>query len=172
MYLTSTPFTGQNREPRNRRRELGFSLIEVLVAMIVLSLGLLGLAALQVNSLKFNQVAHLRSQASTLAYQMLDSMRASPTAAKAGDFNILTMASTVPAAGTSAASNQLKLWMDQVNTLPNGQGRVCLSATPDPATAVCAPNGDFAVITVQWNEADDTGARSARQFQLVSQVAP
>ncbi len=155
----------------NNRRQQGFSLIEVLVAMIVLSLGLLGLAALQINSLKFNQVAHLRSQASTLAYQMLDSMRASPTAAKGGSFNI-ALTSTIPTAGSSAASNQLKLWMEQVTTLPNGQGQVCLSATPDPATAVCAPNGDFAIITVQWNEADDTGARSARQFQLVSQVAP
>lgn len=153
-----------------RHEHDGFSLIEVLIALIVLSLGLLGLAALQTNSLKFNQVAHLRSQASTFAYQMLDTMRASPTAAKNGDFDI---AINAPApTGATLAQTELAAWKTQLAALlPDGNGSICRSANPDPAIA-CTAGGDFAIVTVQWNEADDTGARNARQIQLVSQVVP
>jgi len=51
-------------------------MIEVLVAVLVLAIGLLGVAALQTNALKNNQSAFQRSQASMLAYYMMDAMRA------------------------------------------------------------------------------------------------
>jgi len=53
----------------------GFTLIEVLVAVVVLAGGLLGLAALQVTSLSSNQTAYNRSQATQLAYDIADRMR-------------------------------------------------------------------------------------------------
>ena len=52
------------------RRAAGFSLIEVLVSMLVLGIGILGMAALQLNSMKFNQTAAVRTQATFLAYDM------------------------------------------------------------------------------------------------------
>ncbi len=54
----------------------GFSLLEVLIALFILSLSLLGLAALHTNSLKFNHSAYLYSQAITLSTEMLERMRA------------------------------------------------------------------------------------------------
>ncbi len=57
------------------RQTRGFSLIEVLVAMIILGIGLLGLAALQARSLKFNHDAHLRTQGTILAYDIMETMR-------------------------------------------------------------------------------------------------
>lgn len=54
----------------------GFSIMEVLIALIVLAIGLLGLAALQAQGLRFNQDAYIRSQATSLAYDILDRMRA------------------------------------------------------------------------------------------------
>lgn len=60
---------------------LGFSLIEVLIALLVLALGLLGLAGLQVTSLKNNLSAYNRSQATLLAYDLADRMRANVAAA-------------------------------------------------------------------------------------------
>ncbi len=60
----------------NFRRARGFTLIEVLVSMIILALGLLGLASLQGISLKNNQDAHLFSQANALAYEMSDRIKA------------------------------------------------------------------------------------------------
>ncbi|HLE93281.1 MAG TPA: type IV pilus modification protein PilV, partial [Sulfuricaulis sp.] len=54
----------------------GFSLIEVLVALLVLSIGLLGLAALQTTSLQYNTGSYFRTQATFLAYDIIDRMRA------------------------------------------------------------------------------------------------
>ena len=62
------------------RRESGFSLIEVLVALLVLSIGLLGLAALQAQGLRFNHDAYVRTQATNLAYDIVDRMRVNNTA--------------------------------------------------------------------------------------------
>lgn len=153
--------------PSNPQR--GFSLIESLVAMVVLSFGLLGLAALQVNSLKYNQGAHLRSQATTFAYQILDAMRASPTSAKNGSFDIGLGQSLT---GTSVAAVQVADWQADLGArLPGGRGGICRSANPNPSVN-CTGNGDFVIITVEWSEADNTGSRNANQFQLVSQVVP
>lgn len=70
--------------------ERGFTLIEVLVAMVVLSIGLLGLAGLQATSLKSNQSAYHRSQATQLAYEMADRMRANREYAKVLLNNVYT----------------------------------------------------------------------------------
>jgi type IV pilus assembly protein PilV len=58
----------------------GFTLVEVLVAALVLAVGLLGLAGLQLASMKSNHSAYLRSQATVAAYDLLDRMRADPGA--------------------------------------------------------------------------------------------
>jgi type IV pilus assembly protein PilV len=60
------------------QRARGFSLMEVLIAMLILAIGLLGLASLQAQSLKFNHDSYVRSQSTILAYEMMDKMRADP----------------------------------------------------------------------------------------------
>ncbi|BBD77775.1 type IV pilus modification protein PilV [Hydrogenophilus thermoluteolus] len=72
------------------KRQRGLGLIEVLIAVLVLAIGLLGVAALQANALKANQSALQRSQATMLAYLMLDAMRANRDAATAGGYNLGT----------------------------------------------------------------------------------
>ena len=74
------------REPYIRTAA-GFSLIEVLVALVVLSVGLLGLAALQQNAVKFNRGAYLRTQATVLAYDMADRIRGNRQAAISGGYS-------------------------------------------------------------------------------------
>ncbi|MGI9304444.1 MAG: type IV pilus modification protein PilV, partial [Gammaproteobacteria bacterium] len=54
----------------------GFTLLEVLIATVVLSIGLIGLAALMIQGQKFNRSALNRSQATFIAYDMADRMRA------------------------------------------------------------------------------------------------
>lgn len=56
----------------------GFTLIEILVAVLVLSVGILGLVGLESFSMQNNRTAHLRSQASILAYELADRIRANP----------------------------------------------------------------------------------------------
>jgi type IV pilus assembly protein PilV len=59
-------------------KHAGFTLIEILIAMVLLAIGLLGLAVLQATSLKNNHSAYNRSQATQLAYDMADRIRANP----------------------------------------------------------------------------------------------
>jgi type IV pilus assembly protein PilV len=132
----------------------GFSLLEVLVALLIFLLGFLGVAALQVSSLKFNTSAYHRTQATILAYDILDRMRANRASANALNYRT---ASSAPASnyttncqGLSAncspaqlASHDLREWKDALEaSLPNGQG----SISDDPASGF----GVLHHVTVSW----------------------
>jgi type IV pilus assembly protein PilV len=112
-----TPFI-HNRSARAR----GFTLVEVLVALVVLSIGLLGIASLQLSSLRWNHGASLRSQATLLAYDIVDRMRANQVSALAGDYNVAIGASK--AAGTVAGDDVIRWKAIMAQTLPNGDGAV------------------------------------------------
>lgn len=68
-------------ETKMNRRQRGFSLVEVMVSVLVLSGGLLGLAFMQAQGMKFNAEAYQRTQATVLAYDIIDRLRANPTVA-------------------------------------------------------------------------------------------
>lgn len=73
--------------PSNKNR--GFSLIEVMIALLVLSIGLLGIAGMQLTGLRENQNAQYRTQAIYLANDMADRMRANPSGVAAGNYNAI-----------------------------------------------------------------------------------
>ena len=101
-------------------RQRGFSLLEVLVAVLILSIGLLGLAGLQTTSLQMNHSAHYASQAQFYAQEIIEAMRANPTAAKQGAYNI-GMGSDVPG-GSSVADQDLRRWRQGISTTLPMQG--------------------------------------------------
>jgi type IV pilus assembly protein PilV len=141
-----------------RTREGGFTLIEILVAIVILSVGLLGLAGLQANGLQANHGAYLRSQASILAYDMIDAMRANRAAARAGNYDVAIGASV---AGASIAAQDVTTWKAGLAAaLPAGDGAIARGA---------APATDRITITIQW---DDTraGGSATEQFTMVSQL--
>ncbi|MFK7795145.1 MAG: type IV pilus modification protein PilV [Gammaproteobacteria bacterium] len=132
----------------NKKVTQGFSLIEVLIALIVLSVGLLGLANLQGQSISSSYNAHLRTQATSLARNVIDRMRANRTLAAETE-SYQTDFETPPEDGLDCSSNNcdaadiakydLKEWkcnlgmysdepicaglVSQV-TLPNGEGQI------------------------------------------------
>jgi len=71
----------------SRRSSEGFTLLEVLIAVVVLSIGLLGLAGLQTTGLRNNQDAYARTQAATLANDMADRIRSNMAGFNAGNYN-------------------------------------------------------------------------------------
>jgi type IV pilus assembly protein PilV len=97
---------------RSPAHQSGVGLIEVLIAVLVLSIGFLGVAALEAMSLSTNNSAYARSMATINAYSILDAMRADLGNAKAGSYNTTTpvKASSCPAAGTTLATQQLNVW--------------------------------------------------------------
>jgi len=89
------------------KHQRGFTMIEVLIAAFVLGVGLLGLAALQAQSLQFNYSALQRSQANILAYDIIDRIRANQSLALTSA-NIYNQGFGVPGSGTdcqAAAAN-------------------------------------------------------------------
>ena len=139
---------------RHYRQQQGFTLLEVLIAIVVLSIGLLGLAGLQVSGLKSNNSAYQRSQANLLANELLDRIRANRAGLEAGYYDDL-FAGTVsdPDCITSGCTVlQLSkydafLWQGAVaNSLPSGRGTITGSGADSVFT-----------ITVMWDD-ERTGA--------------
>jgi type IV pilus assembly protein PilV len=120
-----------------RRNARGFSMIEVLVTMAIISLSLLGFAALQAQSLKSNRISLQRSQATILTQDIIERMRANKSAASGGayEFGI----NDTPVSGTVAGDDMVAWKADIARALPLGKGGVHVA-------------GDAATITIQWTE--------------------
>jgi type IV pilus assembly protein PilV len=115
-----------------QRLARGFTLVEALVALVVLSVGLLGIAGLQLTSLKANHGSATRTQAVYLTYDIIDRMRANRQAAMDGAYNIAVDAD--PAAGT-VAGDDLVAWRQNIsNALPVGHSQPSGSVAFNPAT--------------------------------------
>jgi type IV pilus assembly protein PilV len=100
--------------PCGLSRESGVGLIEVLVAVLVLSIGFLGVAALQAMSLSTNNSAMTRSMATISSYSILDAMRADAASARNSAYNTTVTASACPTATATMANVQLKQWCSQL----------------------------------------------------------
>lgn len=143
----------------------GFTLIEALIAMLVLAVGLLGLAGLQATSLRNNQSAYFRSQATQLAYDITDRMRTNnpKTLPPTYIYNNQAATSDNCIANTCSSSQMvgfdLKQWNDQLAAqLPSGIGIVCLDNTPDDGTSsapLCDGTGNAYAVKIWWE--DDRG---------------
>ena len=143
-----------------RKRSHGFTLLEVLVAMVVLSIGLLGLSGLQTSSLRNNHSAFLRSQATLVSNDIIDRMRANRDSASGGAYDIAygaTPTSSTCTSGCSAANvanADLAEWRSYVERLPGGQGEIDVIQVPVTVGAVSL-NVDVAEVKVRWGDARD-----------------
>ncbi|UCH54395.1 MAG: type IV pilus modification protein PilV [Pseudomonadota bacterium] len=116
-------------------------MIEVLVALLVLSLGLLGLAGLQTFSLRFNHQSYERTQATLLIDTMIDRMRANPTGVANGTYDLALTGSapgysgSCPGACTDyddLALYDINQWLTVITApgmLSNGQARITTDGT-------------------------------------------
>ncbi|WP_133126917.1 type IV pilus modification protein PilV [Legionella nagasakiensis] len=131
------------------KHQNGFSLIEVLISVIVLAIGLLGVAAIQLNMIRYNHSAQMRSIAISQANNMLDRMRANYSGVKTGLYNNLSGIPDNPGCTTCSSSQIAQLDAYQWNSknallLPSGQGTV-------------VGNGNRYTITLYWDN-NRTGA--------------
>ncbi len=136
----------------------GLTLIEVMIALIVLSIGILGLATLQTASLNFNNGASQRTQATVLAYDMADKMRANRQAALAGEYD---MAFEVPAPGCAAPNTAGTVAAQDISTW-----RMALACRLPQATGSIVRAGNQVTLTVQWD--DSHGQEAPLQFQFTT----
>lgn len=123
----------------------GFTLLEVMIAVFVLGIGLLGLAQLQITSLKHNLSAEFRTQASLLAGDMLDRIRANQSAAQAGNY-ALSFGSPPPEQSNTIADADINEWLANLALyLPDGNGQIGCNTFALASEFICD-------ITVTWTE--------------------
>ncbi len=140
---------------KNRiRSNQGFTLIEILVAVLILSIGLLGLAALQTASVGNNKYAMQRSQAQMFAFDIIERMRANRDAATAGEYDIAITTTTVTLSAPPLPSEiDLDDWRTSMLLVTTGTVRN--AGLPSGISSVATTNvgGEFLVtVTIQWNE--------------------
>ena len=111
---------------KNRLRQAGFSLIEVLVTMLILAFGLLGVAGLLVGGVSNAAGSESFSKASQLAADMADRIRANPAVALSATSEYITAYSdSIPTSPTTIAMQDKKAWMEALAAqLPKGKGRI------------------------------------------------
>ena len=154
-----------NREPQ-KKASGGFTLLEVLVTIVVISLGLLGLASLQLVSLNNNQTAYYRALATQQAYDMMDRMRANLAGVTAGTYDNLTAANpTNPACFTAGCSTANMTGTDYFQwltnsaaKLPGGSGSVrCIEGPAATCVTNTATSNRIFDISVSWTARTEAG---------------
>jgi type IV pilus assembly protein PilV len=147
-------------------------MVEALVTVLIFAIGLLGVVGLQTLALSSTSISNQRNDATVLALDMADRMRANLGAVRNGvgtGYDVATAAlnscrsvyaggSTTPGICTSnqLAADDLYDWLQQIQqTLPSGAGVVCIDSTPDdgtPGAPACNGAGSSYAVKVWWTQ--------------------
>lgn len=183
-------------------RTAGFSLVEILISIIVLSFGLLGMVGMQAAALQANRESRIQSSAVRLARELGELMRsnkevgiastsnpylidydnpaASPVAVPSATTNCFT-GDCSSATKVELAEFEVRDWLTRLNAdLPGGKVKVCFDSTPFDSSGIpqwaCSNSGGLAVIKIGWTKAStnrtDTGAAAFKKATVPSVVLP
>lgn len=165
--------------PARRSHSRGFTLIEVLIAIVILSIGVLGALGMQVNAIRMNKEVRYQSVALTLARELAEKMRgnhvvAVETTTSANPYLLNTNASTsLSAPSTNCYNNPCTTGADIARwdvyewqlrmreALPSPRIVICMDSDPFDTNGVpkwsCNNTGNVAMLKVAWNRATTTG---------------
>ena len=147
-------------------KQTGSGMIEILVSLIVLAIGLLGIAGMQVISMKNANNAEHRYRASMIAYDMMERMRSNPAGVSTNEYNNVNIsssgssdssASTCSAvcSASELAAYDVAMWEQKITALPNG-------------TASVTGNAAVFEITVAWQEQNTNKDSSPEASDLLA----
>jgi type IV pilus assembly protein PilV len=160
------PWNSESMNTSHDNRDAGFTLIETMVALLVLSVGMIGVAALYGQALSASSTAGYRSQAIVLASELADRIRGNRAARTAYEgtptnhsCDLPTGAGGVDCSPAEMAEHDMWLWQDEVaRVLPSGQGTVDVDASVNPVSYT---------VTVSWAEpTSDDPVTFAFEFDL------
>lgn len=137
------------------KNQNGFSLLEILITVLVLGIGLLGLAALQNASIRNNQSAYDRTVAVILSDSMIEIMRANRTPALNGAFDKACLAA-IPTSGI--AGTEMALWTEKMTRILGDSACVDISCM----SGICE-------LKIQWD--DSRGLEGEDSFNLITRFS-
>jgi type IV pilus assembly protein PilV len=138
---------------RARQAQTGMTLVEVLVTLVLISVGLLGVAALQLTTLKNTQESYVRSQAALLAADMLDRMRSQPDGLQRRQLRhgrTMRRASIRRVPPALSLPTDVAAWQASINRL--------LPGSDSDAAGRIVRNGRVVTITIRWREREEQAA--------------
>ena len=165
-------------------RQRGVSLIEVMMAVLIFSIGLLGLAGLMIMATRSNQAGYQFTQVSYLAHNMADRMSANPIGVWNGSYNntAYPVSTTQDCSGgctpAQLATYDQQMWSSQLKTfLPPGAAAAISCASTgvsyDPVGGGQVdkrpPYGGTCSMTIKWNERN-TGDQTAQSATTQTQT--
>lgn len=167
------------------RRMAGFNLIEVMIAVLLLSIGLLGMALLQSTALRAGQSSSERTVATMLAYQLLDMVRTNRV--QAASYNLITAADFIAAVEAdngrsgicgAAVTPPTPQWQADrdawvcaaVRALPNARGSVtvdgAVAAVAGPPAVAASPGR--ITVTLSWEDDRTTDPVTREEFTVTT----
>lgn len=172
------PSSTVTRRTSRSLRQAGFTLLEVLVSIVVLSFGVLGVVGLQAAALQANKEARYQSAAVALGRELGDLMRGNKDVAinnaSASNPYLIDYTGTLPTANPTCApcTSQIQVaqfnmrdWLARVSaTLPGVHVKVCFDATPYTSSDGvpqwgCTDSGGLAVVKIGWTrQSTDTSS--------------
>ncbi len=152
-----------NRQPRIKATSSrGFNLIEILVTMLIMAVGLMGIAALQFKGLQYNTDAYTRSQINFLAYDITDRIRLNKTAAatyvaEAAYTKGTTAYTACVQANGADKDNDMSCWYEQIDaSLPHG----AIADITEPVA-----NSGIYQVSMQWTDRGNVAHTINYSFQ-------
>ena len=171
-----------------KKRARGFTLLEVLITVVIFSVGLLGIAGLQMTGMKQTHNAHLRAVATMQAQDMADRMRANSAGVTGGLYDTMPTSCSADCAANQCTSAEMAEydmceWKDAIEgttgvpaLLPGAVAILCLDSSPapdDPDTTdwgtddECTGTGNVFAVKLQWDErAISAGGTLRRYFYM------
>lgn len=143
------------------RHQRGVSLIEVMVAVFVVAIGVLGAAAMQLNALKYTESSRITSQASFIAYDIIDRIRANAEPTVLDGYDLANISTSANCSGICATDVQD--FISNVQTLPDGEGTINV-------------DGTTVTVSLSWSEGraggvDEDGNERVGSFSVTTDVS-
>ena len=152
--------------PQRMRQNAGFSLLEVVISIIVVAIGLLGVAGLQVSAIKLADTAQIRTTGAALVSNITERIRSNPS--KVSSYALSY--GVVPTTASTQAEQDVSQWRATVAALPNGDASITVAT--DPACPALPTTSGFracslVTVNVRWSETRHSRSSAAGQLAPV-----
>lgn len=142
-----------------RGHQRGVSLVEVLVSVLVVTIGVVGAVGMQATAMRNNQGSYERTQVSILSQSMLDAMRANTTAVTSGAYNTSGYVCSAAASPGTLAARDVARWVTTLQQQINPDACGSIECTAGACT-----------VNVRWDDSRGTGGSSSQVIGVRAQL--